>query len=211
MKVSRRRILAAAVSTVAAATLSLGYFVPAEAATTAVSAEQRSNPIHIYSGEEMFRALMFGQGALGREIGPLAPRMMQTDEVVHVTDALTSHIEQADASFFDRFKGGVTSGQAVAVDAMLREAGAQLGSALGALGLVDESGATGPSITPRFAAVQVVLFAVAGVVVGVAAVLVTAAVATQTVMYPARSTSTASRGVALSYDRWVAEIAVSFG
>lgn len=210
MSNSSTRMAAAVVAAVSATSLGFSSLAPADARTSSHVSSAHSNSITLHSGEEMLRALIFGQGSLAVAIGDLAPQMEQTREVVQVTDAIVRHIKSTDEQFFDRFKSGVTSGTAARVDVALQEAGTQVASALRVLGYTDETGATGPSVTPRFAAVQVVLFAVAGVVVGVAAVLVTAAVATQTVMYPARSGSVASRGVSLSYDRWVAEIAVAF-
>lgn len=210
MSNSSTRMAAAVVAAVSVTSLGFSGLVPADATTSAHVSRAQSNPIALHSGEDMFRALIFGQGSLAAAIGELAPQMEQTREVVQVTDAIVRHVTSIDAQFFDHFKSEVTSGSAARVDVALQEAGTAVASALRALGYTDETGATGPSVTPRFAAVQVVLFAVAGVVVGVAAVLVTAAVATQTVMYPARTGSVASRGVSLSYDRWVAEIVVAF-
>lgn len=176
----------------------------------ASSAAQEKNRLHERTGEEIFRALIFGQGSLARELGPLAPILTQTPEVAEVVDQLSRHIREADESFFARFGGSVISADVKRIDGALREAGGRIADSLQALGHIDATGATGAAMSSRFAAIQVVLFAVAGLVVGVAAVLVTAAVATQTVMYPARTGSSGPVGVSLSYEQWVADIARAF-
>jgi SdpC family antimicrobial peptide len=157
----------------------------APAAHAASPADSRKNsPVSTarYSGEDIFRAVVFGQGTLARGLGGLVEPVPATPEVQLEIDRLSSKMSTLDPTFFADFATRAQSGDVFQVSDAFEDLDAHVSEALSALGYT--SAARDGSITPQ--CITVVLFAAAALVVGGVAVLTVAAVAT-TALYSTKT------------------------
>ena len=186
-------LTAAAIVTAAAVALTTtgGALPRTTAAATATRAAH-------WTGEEVFRATAFGQGPLATELGGLVPDVPQTPEVTATADALVAEMSRLEPGFFRSFARETQSGDAYRVQDAFTAASGLIERAADGIGLVD--GSTGEP-TERWAAIQLVLFAVAGAVYAYAAVLQVQAVATKTVW-----ASRADGDTSLARERWLAQL-----
>lgn len=154
-----------------------------------------------FSGEELFRGVVFGQGKAGKVLGDLTAAVRITPELEREIDRIVSDIQSEDASFLSEFAARAQSGDVIQVRDAFTSLGQALETTLSNLGYADGSNAV--AVTPR--CIQVVLFAVAAVVYAGAAILQVAAVAVSVWYAGPRSMDAQPQ---LSYERWIAEATV---
>lgn len=128
-----------------------------------------------YSGEDVFRAVVFGELSGVPELRGVFAEAPQSETAFALIDSIVADIDTADPAFFASFGSRMQSGDVREVESALADAGVVLAP------LLEEAYATDPaSVTPACAAaISVFFFAVGALVVGMAAVLITAAVSTQ--------------------------------
>ncbi|MFJ8894934.1 hypothetical protein ACIRCZ_10135 [Leifsonia sp. NPDC102414] len=154
-----------------------------------------------FNGEELFRGVVFGQGAAGNVLGGLSARVRITPEVEREIDRIVADIQAEDEGFFSEFATLAQSGDVLQVRDAFARLGQVLETSLENLGYSDGSNAA--TVTPR--CIQVVLFAVAALVYAGAAILQVAAVAVSVWYAGPRSMDTQPQ---LSYEKWIAEATV---
>lgn len=154
-----------------------------------------------FSGEELFRGVVFGQGSAGKVLGDLTARVALTREVEREIDRIVAEIQREESGFFSEFASLAQSGDVIQVRDAFADLGRALNSALENLGYADGSNAT--AVTPR--CIQVVLFAVGAVVYAGAAILQVAAVAVS-VWYAGPKSAGAQPQ--LTHEKWIAEATV---
>lgn len=185
-----------------AALIIAGSSAPAFAAEDAgIQARQVVGAPGPLDGETLFRATVFGQGDPAIKLGELAPEIGQTPAVMSLADEVVAEIQRADPVYFDRFAAMAQSGSVFEVDAAFAETSSQFDSAITSLGYADAK--PGDMVSPQWAAVAIVLFAVGAVVYAGAAVLQVNMVATTNLWWP---TATTSDAATLSQERWVASM-----
>lgn len=158
-----------------------------------------------YSGEAVFRAVAFGDLSGVPELAGVLAEAEQSSEGLAMIDQVISDISASDPGFFLSFGSRMQSGDVHQVEQALADAAAALTP------LLEESYATDPSsVTPACAAaLSVFFFAALALVVGVAAVLVTAAVATQGVYatnYQTVNNGRAAAGTSLTREKLIAAL-----
>lgn len=154
-----------------------------------------------FSGEELFRGVVFGQGKAGRVLGDLTAPVQMTREVEREIDRIVSDIRSEEPGFFVDFAAQAQSGDVIQVRDAFAALGRVLDATLDNLGYSDGSNAT--TVTPR--CIQVVLFAVGALVYAGAAILQVAAVAVSVWYAGPRSADAQPQ---LSYEKWIAEATV---
>lgn len=143
---------------------------------TTISSQTTSEPS--YTGEALFEAIVFGVGPAAVEVTDLATPVEQTPEALEAIAVIVAEIEVTEPGYFERLEVGLQSGNIKVVDRTLQETSSVFANALQSLGyLTREDIAAGPSC------IQVVLFAVAALVVAAAGVLVVAAVSVTNVFW----------------------------
>lgn len=154
-----------------------------------------------FTGEDLFRGVVFGQGPARDVLGNLTARVAVTPDVAREIDRIVSDVRREDPDFFDDFADLAQSGDVVRVKDAFARLGAVLETALDNLGYTD--GSNSAVLTPR--CIQIVLFAVGAVVYAGAAILQVAAVAVS-VWYAGPRSATSQPE--LSYEKWIAEATV---
>lgn len=213
-------------SVLALALLNLCAAPPAVAATDAEAAAG-------YDGETLFRGLFFGAGpaaslfpeiwrdtGYAKTVSQLRAEAGVADYERSMHDALVEQMRSVDASVFNRFKGGVVSGDPLAVDASLKDAGEALIEACVVKFGEPPSFGSGASPTPEaifFALALVVTVAAvvhAGVVIysWVAAAVFVAVAAALVKVVPSnrhvpKGTPSGSHISRLEYEMWVDSVA----
>lgn len=104
---------------------------------TGISGAEAEQPVHKYSGEEILRGLVFGQGPVADLFPELINRQAIDDHVSAMTpearaayytqvektrtqfDALLAEIEQDDPAFLDRFAAAMQSGNHIEIERAL--------------------------------------------------------------------------------------------
>ena len=183
--------------------------------TTAANASTASAPTanvahsssHRYSGETLFRAAVFGQGAAAYKLKGLTTPVAVTPEVETEIGRIVTQIETDSPSYFARFADLAQSGSALKVDQAFRQTSDVLNTALTKLGYV--SGANAASVSPQ--CIQVVLFAVAVLVYAGAAILQVAAVAVSFWYAGPRTASTSANTNQLTREKWIASVTTALG
>jgi SdpC family antimicrobial peptide len=190
-----------------------------------------------YDGETLFRGLFFGAGdtatlfpeiwrdpGYAKTVAQLRAESGVADYERSTHDSLVEQMRAADASVFSRFKAGVTSGDPLAVDASLKDAGEALIEACVAKFGEPPSFGGGASPTPEaiFFALALVVTVAAVVHAGVviyswvaAAVFVAVAAALVKVVprnrHVPKGTPEGSHVSRLEYEMWVDSVAQRLG
>lgn len=199
-----KKLSAALGVTLSTALLVVAVATPAIAAgTPQASSSVQSSTGSVYSGEALFEAIVFGTGPAVVEVTDLATPVEQAPEAVAAIAAIVDEIHAIEPAFFDRLESGLQSGNVKLVDSALQETSSVLAEALLSLGYLTETDiAAGPTC------IQVVLFAVAALVVAGAGVLLVTAVSVTNVFWG--PTAVDGSKSALRYEKLVAQIASAF-
>jgi SdpC family antimicrobial peptide len=160
-----------------------------------------------YTGEELFRAAVFGQGEAASKLSGLTTPIEITPEVDAEIGRIVAQLNEDDPSYLPRFAKLAQSGSALKTDQAFRETGEALNTALTELGYTDTTNKS--VVSPQ--CIQVVLFAVAVLVYAGAAVLQVAAVAVSFWYAPSSQTSVSTNDNQLTREKWVASVATALG
>lgn len=200
-----RTFKAFAVGSVAAVVLAIVPVAAANAATLrtdAVAVDQQ------YGGEELLRAIVFGDLSQTPTLVGEVPSTPQSAEAEIVIDGLIEQIAETDPLFFDAFASKLQSGDVLQVQEALDDSGLALSDAL-----VDGGYATeGELVSPQWAAIAVVVFAVGAVVVAGAAVLVVSVVSVNgqvATNFQVKNSSGRSVPGSLSQEKMIAELTLA--
>jgi SdpC family antimicrobial peptide len=140
------------------------------------------------SGEDLFRAIVFGDLDRTPELHGQLPELAQTAEAQKVIERIVTEIDSTNPEFFDEFADDLQSGNVHKVESGLDDAAVVMADSLIDLGYATDE----DLVSPQWAAITVVLFAAAAVVVGGAAVLTVTAVSTVNVFWGAAATGDSS-------------------
>ena len=155
-----------------------------------------------FTGEELFRGVVFGQGGAGHALGNLTASVDLSPEVVREIDVIVAEVQAQAPSFFDQFAAMAQSGDVMKVERAFTELGTVLDAALEHLGY--RADVNTRDVSP--ACIQVVLFAVGALVYAGVAILQVAAVAVSVLYASPRDAQPA-----LSHEKWIAEATVRLG
>jgi len=107
----------------------LSVFMVSLLCTSVAMAAPATRERHEYSGEEIFRGVFLGQGAVAKmfpevwdneAVRPYVAKL-QTPKAKAGTDVLVALLKQKNPTFFDRFKDAMESGDPVRVDGAMSE------------------------------------------------------------------------------------------
>lgn len=184
----KRPLKTLAIGTAAAIAVALVPVQVASASAAPAPTSVTARAADATSGEDLLRAVVFGDLSATPELVGVVPATSQTTEAETVIDGLIASVDTRNPEFFDEFAADIRSGDVHRVESALSSAQDALATAT-----VDEGYATeGDLISPQWAAIAAVVFAAAAVVVGGVAVLLVNTVAVNNVYAQATVTKGAS-------------------